>query len=729
MIPRAIRRLPSDRIPIYPRWTPRRWRGHPWRTYSTAKSTSEHDAPKTLGQKIGKGIGDLAGAVIFIFILKYALDQAPSWDDWADGISRVVPLMAVEDERPEAQKQQQQQQPIIHRDELRVLVLEPGSGDDEVRCRRVNVRWSWRTRYDALSYTWGNETGCETVVVDGQRVSVTQNLHSALRHLRYPRRRRVLWVDALCINQDSTEERDAQVRRMGSIYEKARRVVIWLGEETKEVEGALSLIADVASAYRTASGAQAVSRRTRKDFAPVFALLRRPWFQRMWVIQEAVLGHEPILVCGRQTIPWATLQDICRSSAFQELVPLNENEVERGIHAVSMIEHGRHENHATYILGKRSKRVRHLGLLSALYETRDFKCKDDRDRIYSLLSIVTNVGPEDDEVQPNYKASVTEVFEAVARWDVEKNQSLEILSYCSGPHPGRPDLPSWVPDFASLEGTSSIASLLGRKPPQGVNKGFGKYFYHRPTFSVDNDGRTVINLDAEVVDTVQHVGRVLEDLRIIAYSRPAVARGNWTVEIDKAAASSCRDWLQECVGIAYSSDPARRSKPEEVQLSVDWDLDSLGLSPGYYAKLQETLAPRLSRGPGLVGSYARFLEGVSSTGTSDDTTVEEWHGRWVGDDATDGPQALDKSLRTFARCRRFCATRAGELGWVPAGAAEGDLVCLVSGARVPIILRKLPLESKQPRYQVIGDAYITGLMDDGKAGVSKWTERERFALV
>lgn len=155
-------------------------------------------------------------------------------------------------------------------------MLDPGSGNDEIRCRRVNATWSWRTRYDALSYTWGDESRRGTILVDGLPLSITENLHSALVHLRHPRRRRVLWVDALCINQDDAGERDEQVKRMGSIYSRARRVVIWLGPETKEVEGAIALIKAVASAYRSSTDAQAVSKRARKDFAPIFALLRRP---------------------------------------------------------------------------------------------------------------------------------------------------------------------------------------------------------------------------------------------------------------------------------------------------------------------------------------------------------------------------------------------------------------------------------------------------------------------
>ncbi|KAL2133704.1 hypothetical protein VTI74DRAFT_1880 [Chaetomium olivicolor] len=94
-------------------------------------------------------------------------------------------------------------QPIIFPYDFRVLILEPGSGTDEIRCRLINVARSWRTRYDALSYTWEHETSRNLITVDGLRANVTKNLHSALMRLRHHSQPRMLWVDALCIDQNN----------------------------------------------------------------------------------------------------------------------------------------------------------------------------------------------------------------------------------------------------------------------------------------------------------------------------------------------------------------------------------------------------------------------------------------------------------------------------------------------------------------------------------------------
>ena len=60
-------------------------------------------------------------------------------------------------------------------------------------------------------------------------IGITHNLAIALRHLRHAKKPRILWIDALCINQDDLPERSAEVLEMGSIYSNARQVIVWLG--------------------------------------------------------------------------------------------------------------------------------------------------------------------------------------------------------------------------------------------------------------------------------------------------------------------------------------------------------------------------------------------------------------------------------------------------------------------------------------------------------------------
>jgi hypothetical protein len=76
--------------------------------------------------------------------------------------------------------------------------------------------------YEALSYTWGFQEFTDGIEVNGQVLGITSNLYLALQHLRFPNQDRILWVDAVSIDQGNLKERGHQVQQMGHIYQQAR---------------------------------------------------------------------------------------------------------------------------------------------------------------------------------------------------------------------------------------------------------------------------------------------------------------------------------------------------------------------------------------------------------------------------------------------------------------------------------------------------------------------------
>jgi len=148
-------------------------------------------------------------------------------------------------------------------------------------------------------------------------VKIRPNLAAALRRLRHLRDPRLIWVDALCINQrpkaDELDERKIYVPRMDEIYNRAKYVCIWLGEEGEDSRAAIQFaehIQDfnpVDGFVKDAAGA--------KSLASFAALLRRPWFSRRWIVQELAVARKAILCCGDAEIPWSTF-----SGAISRLV-------------------------------------------------------------------------------------------------------------------------------------------------------------------------------------------------------------------------------------------------------------------------------------------------------------------------------------------------------------------------------------------------------------------------
>ena len=116
-------------------------------------------------------------------------------------------------------------------DSLRLLVLLPGYWFQSIRCHLVSTTFSANPQYEALSYAWGAdpERAFRLISMNGADVKVSRNLFSALIHLRSRTQPRVLWIDALCINQNDTDEKNKQIPLMLFIYSRAKGVLVWLG--------------------------------------------------------------------------------------------------------------------------------------------------------------------------------------------------------------------------------------------------------------------------------------------------------------------------------------------------------------------------------------------------------------------------------------------------------------------------------------------------------------------
>ena len=131
--------------------------------------------------------------------------------------------------------------------------------------------------YEALSYTWGDPTQRDIIFVEGKRLNITTSLYTALQRLRNAHFERVIWADAVCINQDDLKERGSQIKYMAKIYAKASQVVVWLGEEADDSTIAFQHISLAADSTAPGLAGAEVNRQA------VLALLGRPWFRRIWV--------------------------------------------------------------------------------------------------------------------------------------------------------------------------------------------------------------------------------------------------------------------------------------------------------------------------------------------------------------------------------------------------------------------------------------------------------------
>jgi Heterokaryon incompatibility protein (HET) len=112
---------------------------------------------------------------------------------------------------------------------FRLLKVLPGEFAKPLRCSLVECALDSKVQYEALSYTWGDPRDRGSITCDGREILATKPCLDAIQHLRLRLQPRLLWIDAVCINQESLPERSQQVKLMGKIYHQAAKVLVWLG--------------------------------------------------------------------------------------------------------------------------------------------------------------------------------------------------------------------------------------------------------------------------------------------------------------------------------------------------------------------------------------------------------------------------------------------------------------------------------------------------------------------
>ena len=204
--------------------------------------------------------------------------------------------------------------PLQFPDEIRLLILQPARPgvDSPTTWHMKHSRLSENPRYEALSYVWDQ-------VPYGEERSITSegglatNLSRALQHLRKVDEPdgRVLWIDALCVNQKDTNERNHQVTQMGEIYSHAESVIVWLGVGNSATRSAIAMLSTQASEDWIIDGHYKPPVTTPWIRVPALlafrALCRQKYWTRLWIIQEVLLAASIEVQWGDEVCQWSQL--------------------------------------------------------------------------------------------------------------------------------------------------------------------------------------------------------------------------------------------------------------------------------------------------------------------------------------------------------------------------------------------------------------------------------------
>jgi hypothetical protein len=336
----------------------------------------------------------------------------------------------------------------LMKNEIRLLSIGPGSKEDPVSCwlSRASLANDYEAPFESLSYCWGDpgnrvpiklKVGPEhdgtQQAADEYDFEVTENLFAALKALRSEAgKSRVIWVDAICINQAHIEERNQQVALMRTIYSKATQVVIWLGENSSLTGPACNSAKAFSEALEKDQCAFLSELSTSKPhgvegnaaWAHIHTGLffTTPWFKRAWVVQEVFNARSALVQWGDFTIPWSVLLRIndCLTK--------------------SKAKHGQ-MGHTTmpYVLSNIFRpdgvgnvfsftKEHDLDTLDIIVGGIDLGCSDPRDKIFSLIHLGRDTDELPTEIRPDYTKTCANVFMDFTRHCITSTGSLRILS-------------------------------------------------------------------------------------------------------------------------------------------------------------------------------------------------------------------------------------------------------------------------------------------------------------
>jgi Heterokaryon incompatibility protein (HET) len=315
--------------------------------------------------------------------------------------------------------------PLEEHDSIRLLTLCRAPNTDTLSFHLFQTRLSSRKyRYFALSYEWGTESPDDPeVLINGQWVRIRRNLFDALYQIRN-RHTRIggLWIDALCIDQNSIHERNHQVQIMGRIYDQAEKVIAWVGNAGFYGDLAIATFeriqaaAEETGSYRTVvhvegeEYSEAVEKRlnlegrsckvrlSASEIQAMVSFVRRSYWRRMWIIQEIRKAKQLSIYCGTRSISRTSLQHVA-----QILYASPSRRVEEIWSSFAFL-----------LLRPNISGESRLSYWLHFCTNWGCECTDPRDIVYALLGIASDC--QNGEIQVDYSIPALAMYTTVIRF-------------------------------------------------------------------------------------------------------------------------------------------------------------------------------------------------------------------------------------------------------------------------------------------------------------------------
>ena len=544
--------------------------------------------------------------------------------------------------------------------------------------------------YEAISYVWGDPSDTIEIICQGKPFLVTRNLANALQRVRSTTESKSIWADAVCINQQDDNEKGHQVSRMGSIYEHARTVLVWLGKDELGIANeCFQFIIEANKVFDRFSRAgprektEMIGIYNTKEYirgwSKVDKLTDLPWFQRLWVVQESGLAKECTLMWGQYELDIAELVEAgILYEVYPELRLQSVNWSGRVTKIFTAIQ-CQFKNKQTWRTSKRGVEkvfvnVRNVQLtfLDLLNSTKRLNTTDARDRVYAFLgSPLASISDNHSLLEINYGTPTREVYRKIACSLLERPREARWVLPCV--HHGTADisqcLPTWTPQWDRYFDAATIGIPLACFCAGGLD----------PFFSQVKDGAQLI-VQGWAFDSLSWISA---PIRAADFS---LNRRDWTnellesqnlridilwnelQEIAKCPASQIQDSFNLTLVFHRMLVPEMDTPIDVQKLQADFEVYR-----NVMRKILNTntpLQPQLWSTP----SFQRAANLLDDMGL-----IDNW---------------------------RLAYSQDGKIGLAPFSARAGDLYVILPGVNVPFLLRP----TGRNTYYLVGECYLHGVM-------------------
>lgn len=602
----------------------------------------------------------------------------------------------------------------IHQGQIRLLSGHVEEGQFIAELRPYNLDDPELPAFDAVSYTWGLPAYSNSVIIDGADFPVLDSLYPFLCFLAQSKPTN-WWVDSISINQNDKEEKSHQIPLMRRIFRAAQQTQAYLGEEADDGELAVAFLRELGDRYGKKQSNEWISTTFvrggmyKREWDAIGALFSRPWWTRVWTVQEYIIPLLLDLYCGTERISREGLTDalhcmwqgsITRLDHFD--TPWNRTRI------VEWYQTFGEDKHTLSLRSSLVATVAYLGL---------YKASNPRDRLYALSGLVRDSHLTGN---PDYSQPVEHLYTRFVKAFVEHYKSLDIICYAtvfrgSDTLPSL-SLPSWVPDW-TVPATAMVGPAMASQP----NGPIGNL---RPLHSLDSSAIYNASLGA-----TPHV-KFSDDLAEISCA------GLLVDTIDALTAMSAIPRAERCeadglvegdFGHLQISSTERSLSYEEASDTMMSIMLCLVLDRGdryfNHAAPTEEFCSQFKTYLGLALDFDRALKysfkawfrenrSLRIRGWSLEKLARAFVG--VGFHAS-ANQQLGQRGTFFSRMfdtvaymsRRLVVTKHGIICMAPGRAHRGDLVCVLLGCSIPVVLR--PIE--HGKFSFIGECYVDGFMN------------------